>query len=652
MRAEIVAIAKKENDYVNEWVKHHIDMGFDFIYLFDNNDSSYEDVATRISNDYKKFVEIIRCNDKKKYQFSAYETYRKNYYPNLTKEDFVAIIDLDEFICIDTDKYKTVKDYLKEVPEKATAVSLCWMLMGEAFFKSQDIKKPLKERIKFSTQNTLHSTRKNIVRGGRDIKEFSFTSCHHYCGVHPRDFINNAVNSDFSKIEVYKVENWTPKLIYDNIYIKHYHLKSLQDFIKNKYLNQDAVYGDGKRELEYYFDSKSLVVLSDKDIDFLKLKGIDTSKIEKRLTAEKNLSQKCTGCGTCINICPKKCISFKENNEGFKYPKVNNYNCIHCDLCKKTCPVLNTEYNNKWTSNKDMIKAYAYKSKPENLKGSSSGAFFNDTAEYILDKGGVVCGAVWGDNLEVYHKFIKNKKDLNLLKMSKYVQSDTRLTFTETKDYLEKNIMVLYCGTPCQIAGLNKFLGKNYDNLITIDILCNSVPNSKQLRMYMQEGGMDNTIPRFRKSIGWGTTFIFKKGGKDKELSVGACTFYKGFLRQYSVRKSCYGCKFSKLIRQGDITIGDFWTAKENNLKFDFSKGTNIILLNNSKGKTIFNEIIGTSGCKYQEVPIGINLGNGICEPSATEDEIRKHDMFSEYFKSSNKFIWSVKKAEEEFNKK
>mgnify|MGYP000046079556 FL=1 len=78
-----------------------------------------------------------------------------------------------------------------------------------------------------------------------------------------------------------------------------------------------------------------------------------------------------------------------------------------------------------------------------------------------------------------HHIKIENQKQLTKLQGSKYVQSSIGITYKQTKDYLKKGRIVLFSGTPCQISGLYEYLGKEYNNLYTIDVICHGVPNAK-----------------------------------------------------------------------------------------------------------------------------------------------------------------------------
>ena len=215
---------------------------------------------------------------------------------------------------------------------------------------------------------------------------------------------------------------------------------------------------------------------------------------------------KCCGCGVCKQICPKGAIAMKVDEEGFLYPTVDNSKCIKCDLCVKTCPILNKPRTYK------VLETYAAKHKSNEIKlKSSSGGIFTALAETILKEGGVVFGAVFDKDWNIIHTYVDNVLDLDRIRRSKYVQSNTLETFKETKKFLDSGRQVLYTGTPCQIAGLRKFLGKDYNNLLTADIVCHAVPSPAVWQKFLQENLDISQIKaiNFReKDISWSNFYL------------------------------------------------------------------------------------------------------------------------------------------------
>lgn len=194
---------------------------------------------------------------------------------------------------------------------------------------------------------------------------------------------------------------------------------------------------------------------------------------------------RCCGCSACMNICPNNAIKMKIDNKGFKYPIVDDEKCVNCGLCDKVCP-----YNNEYTKKEIYNKSVAYggwNNNDEIRKNSTSGGIFSAISKYVLDNNGLICGAIYDDNLKVIHEIVDNIENLKKINGSKYVQSDMKDNFKKIKKYLEDGKLVLFSGTPCQVSGLNSFLGKEYENLYTCDIVCHGVPSPKVFEKYKKE---------------------------------------------------------------------------------------------------------------------------------------------------------------------
>lgn len=309
---------------------------------------------------------------------------------------------------------------------------------------------------------------------------------------------------------------------------------------------------------------------------------------------------KCSGCHSCMNICPKNCIEMKVDEEGFWYPVVDKEKCIECGLCEKRCPILN-DMNIENTPH-----AYACYNKDEEIrKESSSGGIFTLLASYIIDNGGIVYGAAFNQNFEVEHIEVTNKQDLSKLRGSKYVQSKLGNTYSKIKEHLNQNKLVYFSGTPCQIDGLLCFLNKRYDNLICQDIVCHGVPSPKIWKHYLKKFDLEkNAKISFRdKSTGWDSySFSIKQESNSfKELS-SQNEYMKVFLKDLCLRPSCYDCHSKSLHRNSDITLADFWGIKEVCLKMYDNKGISLVFINSDKGKELFDKI--SNDIKYQEVDI------------------------------------------------
>lgn len=300
----------------------------------------------------------------------------------------------------------------------------------------------------------------------------------------------------------------------------------------------------------------------------------------------------CSGCGICENACPVKCIKMDSDSEGFLYPIVDASICIKCSKCLRVCPfekqnLLNHPIEFKEAQSKDR----------QTLENCSSGGIFGEVAKYILEQGGIVFGASY-QNGGVEHIAVSEVSDLGRVLGSKYLQSDTKETFEECKAYLDKGKLVLYAGTGCQINALNHFLGKEYRNLYTIDIVCHGVPSRKLYSAYCKhiKSVRHKDISRINmrdKSDGWKSTRlrIYYKDGSS-EFGTNLCHLWsKLFQYGFALRPSCYKCTFCQINRSGDLTLGDYWGYKENRSSLNNRLGISEILVNTLKGQNLIASI-------------------------------------------------------------
>lgn len=302
----------------------------------------------------------------------------------------------------------------------------------------------------------------------------------------------------------------------------------------------------------------------------------------------------CCGCHACTNICPKKCISMDPDEEGFLYPNVNHNSCIKCGLCKSVCPILTKQLDIK-----KEPKAYACFNKNEEIRSkSSSGGVFSALADHVLESGGGIFGAGFNKDMEVIHQYVDKKEDLDILRMSKYVQSRIGETYKKAQELLDAGRKVLFSGTPCQIEGLKKFLRKDYENLLTQDLICHGVPSPAILKGYLKHrseiSGSKVSKVEFRSKVtGWkkfsflikfeNQTIYKKNPYRDQYMNM--------FLFNKNLRPSCHDCKFKKISRVSDITLADFWGVKNVAPDMDDNKGTSLVLIHSEKGAKFFEEI-------------------------------------------------------------
>ena len=292
-----------------------------------------------------------------------------------------------------------------------------------------------------------------------------------------------------------------------------------------------------------------------------------------------------------------------QDEEGFLYPKVNKEKCIKCGKCKKVCPVLNKKNRDKFKQ-----KGYIFQYKDKEIrKQSTSGGAFTAIADYVIERNGVVFGAAFDKNFNVVHQSAKNKEDLEKFRNSKYVQSDLKNTFKEVKELLENNILVCYSGTACQIEGLISYLGKKYDNLITVDVICRAVPSPMLWKKYL-EYRIKNNNPKkiyFReKFYGYKYSNLTMRDNSKVFYHNGVDTdpYLRAFFSNIAVRPSCYNCSFKEQLHKADFTIWDCFDVDKYDSTFDDDIGTTRILLNSEKAIKIFDEIKMKHSTKEVEV--------------------------------------------------
>lgn len=303
----------------------------------------------------------------------------------------------------------------------------------------------------------------------------------------------------------------------------------------------------------------------------------------------------CCGCHACVTICARNCITMQLDDEGFLYPVVNKDTCTDCGLCERVCPFLNQRESRR------PLKVYAAKNKNEEiLMKSSSGGIFSLLAEAVINEGGFVFGAKFDKEWNVVHDWTNNIEGITPFRGSKYVQSTIGNTYQEAKNFLNQGKKVLFSGTPCQIAGLKNFLRKEYDNLLTLDMVCHGVPSPLIWRQYLEHK---------RKQIGGKNSVITDISFRDKKqswqkyslrLSINDTIFYErasvnsylvGFGKDLYLRTSCHYCSVRGGRSHSDITIGDFWGIQNYYSDISINQGVSLVFLNSHKALEVYNTI-------------------------------------------------------------
>lgn len=303
----------------------------------------------------------------------------------------------------------------------------------------------------------------------------------------------------------------------------------------------------------------------------------------------------CTGCTACASVCPKQCISMIKDDEGFNYPHIDESKCIQCNLCETVCPVIHKQVLHTDT------KSHAAINNDEEIRlNSTSGGIFTLLAQYVLDKNGYVIGAAYDEQFTVRHIIINNINDVYKLRGAKYSQSELGDTFIIIKELLDKDNWVLFSGTPCQVGGLKSFLRKDYDKLVTVDLICHGVPSpmvwSKYLKYRLQQDSQSkiNNINLRSKISGWSKynySVVFDYDHSQYQTINSNDIYMKSFVSDICLRPSCSQCSFKGIYRVSDFTLGDYWGVWDQLPDMDDNKGTSLVFVHSELGRRIFNEI-------------------------------------------------------------
>lgn len=303
----------------------------------------------------------------------------------------------------------------------------------------------------------------------------------------------------------------------------------------------------------------------------------------------------CCACGACMNACPKGAIQMQEDSCGFWYPVINQEKCIKCGLCKKVCTFQNYEESNTPIETFAAISA----NRTQARKSASGGVFAAIAAKCIKD-GGVVFGAAFDEDWRVKHISVQILDELTRLQGSKYVHSWIGDSYRQAERMLKEGQKVVFSGTPCQIAGLKGYLGKEYENLLTVDLICHGVPSQKMFLDYLRTlGSEEKKIEKFTfrdKDIGWGINGSAQVSGKRVTIWQSASSYLYYFIRGWLYRENCYHCKYACKNRPADITCGDFWGIEHEHPEYlgkqgwDERQGISVVIANSAKGLDVLHD--------------------------------------------------------------
>ena len=302
-----------------------------------------------------------------------------------------------------------------------------------------------------------------------------------------------------------------------------------------------------------------------------------------------NKNEACCGCGACAEVCAHRAITMQSDAEGFLYPVTDASLCSECGLCEKVCPFVNSARGRMPKG----VYALQNRDLATRLK-SSSGGVFSLLAEQTINEGGVVFGAKFDSDWSVVHASAETMQECEAFVGSKYVQSRLGSTLSEVRKSLKEGRKVLFSGTPCQVASLRRFLRREYDNLLLVEVVCHGAPSNKVWQHYLDKAVAESKHSRtdilfisFRdKRNGWnkyGMCIKFKDGSEWFEPMVENA-FMKAFLKDLSIRPSCFECACRNGRSGADLSLADFWGLRRALKCDDDDKGTSLVLVWSKRG--------------------------------------------------------------------
>ena len=319
----------------------------------------------------------------------------------------------------------------------------------------------------------------------------------------------------------------------------------------------------------------------------------------------KTLDKKeCSGCTACLSACPQQCILMQADEEGFFYPVIDKAVCIECGLCEKVCPFDKPVYTGSVTP---QVHATYLKDEGQRVQSTSGGVFYA-VAKWVIEQGGIVYGAAFDEHFKLRHIGVDTLDGLQQLRGSKYLQSYLGTVFSDIRQYLKNGRWVYFVGVGCQVAGLKAFLRKDYETLVTSDLVCHGVPSQQMFDWHLnylreKEHG-EITSYQFRDMGGWGVcetyTYVTQTRGRGTRKQWIYCLspYLHSFMGAYNYRYSCYNCKFARIPRQGDITLADYWGVRHYFPDLDAGKGVSLVLVNNGRGAGVWEKIKESLVCR------------------------------------------------------
>lgn len=305
----------------------------------------------------------------------------------------------------------------------------------------------------------------------------------------------------------------------------------------------------------------------------------------------KGKTENCCGCRACGSVCPKKAISFCDNEKGFTEPQINPDLCVNCNLCNAVCPLEHEHaLDQTFTQKYYVAKLKKYKER----RKSQSGGVFAALAKKVISQHGVVYGAIIDYGLKVVYSRATTLRDMHKMRGSKYVQADIGNSFENVKKDLESHNKVMFSGTPCYVHGLLTYLNgckTDVSNLITVDLVCHGTPSPLLYKQYIDliEKNHRKKVRKFvfRDNEFYGSVFTLSN-----RAQYQTDDYNKVFYSRFALRDCCFTCHYANMDRVGDLTIGDCWGYEKHNPVFNPGMGCSLVIANSKKGELYFESVI------------------------------------------------------------
>lgn len=320
----------------------------------------------------------------------------------------------------------------------------------------------------------------------------------------------------------------------------------------------------------------------------------------------------------CKNVCAEGAITFEIDVEGFWYPVINTSKCIKCGVCLSKCPG-NNSFDGALANSVYVAKSNNIQTRLE----STSGGMFTEFAEVFFDENGSVSGSVYTEEWNAKHILANDRNSLSCLRKSKYMQSDMNTIYSQIKEELDSGKKVLFCGTPCQVVALHFYLGKDYEELYTLDFICRGVYSPGEYRRYLDDlvseyGAPIKNVWVKNKEFGWhslGIRIDFSNGQTYMRPALEDEFGKQYLINNRNIRPSCFSCDYKGGKRKSDITIGDFWGLDESEL--DDNLGLSAVIINSEKGERLFGHI--KEKCTYKKMTIDDVIKGNPCYEQSVE---------------------------------